>query len=1155
MTITEEASPILSLVTLPLWGLDEDLLPHLLVLLGELASHLGKGGLVASHADSQTLEVRELRGKTDRVSIDEHEVASLASHTVHFEDTTLLHVGLIDQPVDLGNRVLHSDLFSREDHRDLGGTSTNALILANLHIDTGTHSLEQITNGSEATALTLGDVVADLVCSSGSVGLEGQVVVRNLLAVALNSLEHLVGHGLDLLVGASAHLGDHLVHILLADTLALAVTLLADLDGAGKGVRQVSVHGLDVLAHERGLLLARLAPGMSHTSHTLEASLELLGVGSNTVNHGVQLGAELGFGSRQGRLRSSSSTTEGSTLASDNSILGTGILLHLVTEAAGGSREVASSGAAKMSLLGTEHGRLEASLLGESGSLSSSSALVGIEDSTELATGTLGLGVTDVGGVNNATNLLVDTTVNTDLVGAVGGDGTRHNADLTLHASLGILNGGGQGSELHGHLLLGEAHSHGRLIADLLDLLDSVGETHILESGMLGKLVVEETNRGGELGVKLLALLGDAGVELTEAVVGLSLGLLQGTTDLGESSRVATHGGTVSGSEVRLSRATGRRDTGLEGGHIGLHLRSDSTSIACHLGSMAGETGVGLLQALGSLSLEGEESTVLLGHGVANGIGGTTLLGVDLTIEAGTGSSRLTVVASKHSVQGSEAAIGPLHRLLQVGLGTLGSSTDSIEDLLLELGAGSLVLHLESVDAAGGGLAKGGDHGGHLAVKHSTVLELTALDLLQDGESTLLTLLDGSRDGTVDVVAVGLGHGTKHGTALGGFHRVGVDDASQLVDLVLLLPGGADSDGVHAGKTTSEGSLGTTKGVHGIDTGTAGCRHLLAGGKVLHALVACEGSVKLVGGTTQVVGRVATVLGHLVADLGHVHVEGVSHALHAAEGLSLVLGHEGAQLLVLLDVLVVTLVTELHHAHELSMHIAVHLGLLELVAGHSVLESGHAGVELGSLATSSGSELHKTDLELGAGSIDTGSSLVLGIRDVLHSLGEALVLEGLLGAEGGIHAGGGSLEHHVGVVTVLGHASTNLAELGRSGRSDGTDLVVREVAESLVLGSSLGSELGATLLGLLLHVGHLVVEASHGLLEVLASLLRVLTDLGSIRSNVRVGLLDLGIGGRSESGEGTLLVKHSDLKAAGSSTLVLTHDLTSPAGTTDGHGC
>merc|ERR1711988_249828 len=213
------------------------------------------------------------------------------------------------------------------------------------------------------------------------------------------------------------------------------------------------------------------------------------------------------------------------------------------------------------------------------------------------------------------------------------------------------------------------------------------------------------------------------------------------------------------------------------------------------------------------------------------------------------------------------------------------------------------------------------------------------------------------------------------------------------------------------------------------------------------------------------------------------------------------------------------------------------------------------GVELGNLATGSGSSLHEANLELSAGSVHTGSGLLLGIGDVLDSLREALVLEGLLGAEGSVHTRGGSLKHHVGVVAVLGHASTNLAELGRSGRSDGTDLVVREVAEGLVLGSSLGSELGATLLGLLLHVGHLVVKASHGLLEILAGLLGVLADLGSIGSDVAVGLLDLGVGGRSESGKSTLLVEHGNLQAAGSGTLVLTHDLTSPAGTTDGHGC
>merc|ERR1712178_196888 len=165
------------------------------------------------------------------------------------------------------------------------------------------------------------------------------------------------------------------------------------------------------------------------------------------------------------------------------------------------------------------------------------------------------------------------------------------------------------------------------------------------------------------------------------------------------------------------------------------------------------------------------------------------------------------------------------------------------------------------------------------------------------------------------------------------------------------------------------------------------------------------------------------------------------------------------------------------------------------------------GVELGNLATGSGSSLHEANLELSAGSVHTGSGLLLGIGDVLDSLREALVLEGLLGAEGSVHTRGGSLKHHVGVVAVLGHASTNLTELGRSGRSDGTDLVVREVAEGLVLGSSLGSELGATLLGLLLHVGHLVVKASHGLLEVLAGLLGILTSLARATDGGAVALV------------------------------------------------
>merc|ERR1712072_1020759 len=176
------------------------------------------------HADRQALEVRELGGQTNGVRVDEHPVAGLATDAVHLEDTALLHVTLdlgeevlaetnrpaglhlveeldvlIHKPVDLVDRVGNLDVLGGEDEGDLAGTGTHTLVLADLDVSAGAHSLEEITDGSEATALALGDVVGDLVSSSGGVRLEGQVVVGDLLAVALDELEHIVGHALDLL--------------------------------------------------------------------------------------------------------------------------------------------------------------------------------------------------------------------------------------------------------------------------------------------------------------------------------------------------------------------------------------------------------------------------------------------------------------------------------------------------------------------------------------------------------------------------------------------------------------------------------------------------------------------------------------------------------------------------------------------------------------------------------------------------------------------------------------------------------------------------------------------------------------------------------------------------------------------------------------------
>merc|ERR1711918_56461 len=67
----------LRLVTLPLWGLGA----HRGLSFGtdsQLGGQLGEHGLVGGHASSQSSEVAELVGETDRVPVEEHEVAGLA---------------------------------------------------------------------------------------------------------------------------------------------------------------------------------------------------------------------------------------------------------------------------------------------------------------------------------------------------------------------------------------------------------------------------------------------------------------------------------------------------------------------------------------------------------------------------------------------------------------------------------------------------------------------------------------------------------------------------------------------------------------------------------------------------------------------------------------------------------------------------------------------------------------------------------------------------------------------------------------------------------------------------------------------------------------------------------------------------------------------
>merc|ERR1719247_1566311 len=302
---------------------------------------------------------------------------------------------------------------------------------------------------------------------------------------------------------------------------------------------------------------------------------------------------------------------------------------------------------------------------------------------------------------------------------------------------------------------------------------------------------------------------------------------------------------------------------------------------------------------------------VLRSDGVGDHSLGTLLLMADGSTELGTSGLGMLGVPRSEGIEGSEAAVGPLHSLLQVGLSIGGGRLHSVDDLLPNLGAGSLGLKVKRVDGLSSALTESADHGADFSAEGSTGLLVDLLHLLLESDGTLLTLLHADGDGMADVTLVGTLDGLEHGTALGILDGVGSHDTGELVDLVLLLARDLDGDGVHLSEAGSEVGLSMAESIHGVETGTVGgSSELLVGGS-LHLSVLDEGGVELVGRLAKSVRVVTTVLLHLVTDLGDRHVERVSHALHLAEGSGLVLSHERLELLVLLNMLVVTLVAKL----------------------------------------------------------------------------------------------------------------------------------------------------------------------------------------------------------------------------------------------------
>merc|ERR1711924_330931 len=157
-------------------------------------------------------------------------------------------------------------------------------------------------------------------------------------------------------------------------------------------------------------------------------------------------------------------------------------------------------------------------------------------------------------------------------------------------------------------------------------------------------------------------------------------------------------------------------------------------------------------------------------------------------------------------------------------------------------------------------------------------------------------------------------------------------------------------------------------------------------------------------------------------------------------------------------------------------------------------------------------------------------------------MGITPVLERLLGVQGSSKTHGGLTQGHVDFVTVLGHLGLDLGELGTGGGNHRVDLVGSPGTGGLVLRLELAAELAVGSLLASREAGDLVVPGAHGVLEVLAGLLGVLNNLGSVGSHMPVGAGDLSIGGSSPRSSGPLPGSHSELQVLGVLATISIHD-------------
>merc|ERR1712022_110985 len=1049
------------LLALPLRGLGEEL--SRLVRSGDLGGELGEHGLVSGHASGELGEVGHLVGQTDGAAVDEHEVAGLAVDLIDLEDTSAehgllklvqevlaethgpagTHLGgshgvLVDEAVDGSDSVGHLDGLAGEDLRELSTTHAQTLSWLGLDRAHGANSDEEVTDGGHGTAVALGHNILDLVGGRAGVGLQGQVVVSDLLALALEDLEHVVGGLLDGLVELDLEVTLGVLEVLgnaLLDSLGLSLT---NGDGTVQGLVEVSLHHLGLLLDELAVIGGGLGSVVGNTGEAGHGLLGLGSVGSDNVGQHDDLGVEASLGTSElvlgGELGSGGGGVE-LTHGLKVGLLHSG---HLLVEGGGGSGQVLLHLDLVGLVQGTELLDLTVEVLGESLDLLSGGLLVLVHEHTQLTAGLGGLGETVVGELLDTHEVLLHLKVDTDLVGLHGDNLTGDLGDVVDKDLLGVLGLSDGEGHLGTELLAEVSDLLGSLLAGSRDIGDGLLEAGVGKGSLLGEGIVQAVHGGAEGTLSVGTVLGELVVSLTELLIHLLLselelllhevkgGLLAGGV-LGRELLDGILGVLLLGSDGSQGLGLG----GLEGGTSGL-------GDLLHLLGLGGDVSVGLLDLLGSLLGEGGLGASVGGHGILDHAGNLIGVSLDLLVEGLALESGLGVDLGGLGVESNELLHTILDSDVKVLAGNLGGGADSVEHLLLHLVAGLLGLEGEGLNTGISLVTELGD------LRVETVVQ-EPLGVLVHLGATLLDEL-----GTLPTGGDSLGgHDTGQGLDLAvGLLVVGSDNLAELVDLL------------------AELGLGETHGIEGIEAHAAGVSSELSVGLGLGSLVVVQlledgGSALL-----QLSLGVHTVSGKLLAHRGEGSVELEGHLVELAVSLSLILSDQVLELGITLKVGLVALVAKLDHASHLSVHIGVDLSLGSGVGAHDASLLVNTVVHLGHLLLHSGGEGQELHLELSGGSVNLGSGLLLGSGDGSDSLSIALVLEGLLGVEGSLETHGSLTKGHVDVMTVVGHLGLDIVELGRSGSDEALDLVVGPGAGGLGLGSELGREAGTSVLGL-----------------------------------------------------------------------------------------